>query len=481
MRTNCWYFILPGIILLPIETTARSIWTESFSIPEKGTWGGADGASVYTDMRGIDQWTLNTDGCSFTAENDYVKTVSTSGGRLEALDCDGEAVWRSEWIRITGERNVSCRLVARETGSGANVTRKYVHVFYRLNNGPELLFETNGSNEGNWGEAELSQAGMEADSLQLVIRLNSSYASDKVIVDEIRVEGADPPLLPENLAAAGDVLINEILFNPYPDADDFLEVVNVSGKSLRTDHLFVASRGTDGNLKQIHPFTNYADYLTPDGYLLLSENPDTLSLIYPEACPENFLCVDLPAWANNDGVAVLVDDSLNVIDELSYSSKMHHPLLVDENGVSLERKSLLSATADAENWTSAAAASGFATPGCPNSMREDPASVSNSFSLEPKVISPNNDGYNDFTSLHFELSEPESFVNLLIFDASGRLVDQPLKNVTIGQITDLTWDGKRSDGQQLVAGIYVFYIELTNLKGERKVFKECCTIVYKII
>ncbi|RKD92507.1 T9SS type B sorting domain-containing protein [Mangrovibacterium diazotrophicum] len=480
MKAKSWYFLLLGIILFTIDTYGRPIWFENFEIAEKGYWGDDDGLTIHADLSGITKWFLNVDNCSFTASNDYVKTVSTSGGRFEALDCDGEAVWTSEWIRISGESSVSCKLTTRETGSGKTETSKYIHVFYRLDDGPEQLFEINGISAGNWGEAVVEQTGLQGDSLQIVIRLNTSYASDKIIVDDILVESQEPPLLPENLAAAGDLLINEILFNPYPDCDDFVEVVNVSNKELRTDHLFIASRDSDGNLKQVNSFSAFADYLAPGAYLLLCEKPDSLPFIYPQNCAENFMSSELPSMPNDGGVVALVDDSLNVIDELIYDAKMHHPSIADEEGISLERRSVKLPTSEWENWTSAASVVGFATPGCPNSMLELDFQT-NSVTFEPDVISPNNDGYNDFTNLHFELSEPEWLLNVLIFDVSGRLIDQPQKNVTIGQTADLNWQGQRSDGELLAAGIYVFYIELTNLRGERKVFRKSCTIVNKIM
>lgn len=481
MKAFSWYFLLAGMFLLSIETNGRSLWVESFQTPNKGSWGDEDGVTVHTDLDGIENWTLNTEACTFTASGDYVKTVGTSGGRFEAVDCNGEAVWRSSWIPIGGFENIRCSLVVRETGSGANTANKYVHVFYRVNGGEEQPFDSNGISEGNWGEAAASLENLQGDSLQLVIRLNTTYASDKVIVDDILVESVDPPLLPENLAAAGDVLINEVLFNPYPDADDFVEIVNVSEKELRTDHLFIASRDGNGELKQIVRLTEFAEYWLPGGYLLLSEKPDTLTLIYPTSCSENFVRTDLPTLANDAGAVVLVDDSLQVIDEFRYSSAMHHPLLANEDGVSLERRSLTQATELDENWTSAASLAGFATPGCPNSAAENSEETAVSVSIVPDVISPNNDGYNDAAALQFSLPESAWVVNLKIFDASGHLVESWLNNETLGQRTQLSWNGCRSDGSLLPVGVYVFWIELNNLKGDRKLYRKTVTVVDRIM
>ncbi|WP_372645746.1 hypothetical protein, partial [Ancylomarina sp.] len=46
------------------------------------------------------EWTLNTDACTIEA-GDYVKVVDTGNTRLEAVDCDGEAIWYSPSIDIS--------------------------------------------------------------------------------------------------------------------------------------------------------------------------------------------------------------------------------------------------------------------------------------------------------------------------------------------------------------------------------------------
>ena len=95
MKAKSCYFLLLAIILLTIDTEAHPIWSENFTVSNQGYWGDEDGVSVHSDFSGITGWTLNVDNCTFSAAGDYVKTVSTSGGRFEAVDCDGEAVWRS--------------------------------------------------------------------------------------------------------------------------------------------------------------------------------------------------------------------------------------------------------------------------------------------------------------------------------------------------------------------------------------------------
>lgn len=481
MKANSCYFLLLGFILLTNDTLGRPIWFESFTTAEKGYWGDEDGETVHRDLEGIGRWLLDVGDCVFTSADDYVRTVGTSGGRLEARDCDGEAVWTSEWITISSYDSIAVSMLLKETGSGKTEASKYMQAFYRLDGGAPLLLAENGSVAGNWGEALAYQGGLQGDSLQLLVRMKTNYASDKLILDEVLVELLEPEAQAENLAEAGDVLVNELLFNPRGDAPDFVELVNVSGKELRLDHLFLASRTDEGELKQVQRLATWAEYFYPNSYLALCEQVDTLLELYPTACTENLWPCELPTFNNDDGVVVLLNDSLDVIDEFYYAAQMHKALLQDENGVSLERKSLFAASNDRENWTSASSLAGFATPGCPNSMRQEEDRATTELYFDPDVISPNNDGYRDFTTIRIQLPQPDWLVNIRLFDASGFLLEQTLKNATVGADFNFPWQGNLQNGEALPNGIYVFYIELNNLNGERKVFRKTCTIVNRLM
>ena len=482
MGTNYWLFLLLLANFLTIESYGDSVWTENFDIPNKGIWGDEDGVSTHTDMEGIKQWSLETSECSFTAGNDYVKTVSTSGGRFEALDCDGEAIWRSQWISIRNLRNVSCQLTASETGSGATATSKYIHAYFRVDNQPEQLFETNGQNSGNWGEAVASQTGLSGDSLQIVVRLNSCYASDKVIVDQVMVQADTPPIDPLNLAAIGDILISEVLFNPQPYGSDFVELYNSSQKTIRLDHLFTASKSDEGEILSVSPITSTESYLLPGSYLLLSEDTANILLHYPTACTDNFLQVEqLPAMSDAEGLILLVNDSSEIIDEMNYSSTMHHPFLADEEGVSLERLSFSEAGTNPGNWISAAASAGYATPGCPNSNTTTELSESEEIILQPGIFSPNHDGYNDLLNISYSFTRPDFMASVTIFNSRGNVINKLIKQETSGQKGTWNWSGQQDDGSQAHPGIYVIYIELTTPQGNVKRIRKSCTLTDRLL
>jgi hypothetical protein len=205
---------------------AQEIWRETFTVPNKGIWGGENGV-IQIDFSGITTWTLEYDEVKLQDASDYAKTVTTSGGRFEVVDIFGEVIWRSATIEIAEYIKVDIKLNASETGSNTNTNLKYLKAFYQLDNGVEVPFEINGENRGNWGSAIADQKGLVGEKLQIVVRMANDYSADKVILDEVIVIAEEKPLEP---IQPGDILISEILFNPVAGGSDYVEIYNNSGK-----------------------------------------------------------------------------------------------------------------------------------------------------------------------------------------------------------------------------------------------------------
>ena len=99
-------------------------------------------------------------------------------------------------------------------------------------------------------------------------------------------------------------------------------------------------------------------------------------------------------------------------------------IILDEEGVSLERISTDGTSNDSDNWISASENCGFATPGLPNSQSFKGIVGAEVFNFSSDYFSPNGDGINDFWNLdgisidHF----PNTVV--YIFDRYGRLLKE---------------------------------------------------------
>jgi flagellar hook assembly protein FlgD len=119
---------------------------------------------------------------------------------------------------------------------------------------------------------------------------------------------------------------------------------------------------------------------------------------------------------------------------------------------------------------------GFGTPGYPNSQLMGDAQLQGQVAINPAVFSPDNDGFNDFAVIDFQLPTPGFVANIRIFDANGQLVRHLAQNATLTTAGRFRWDGLDDKLNKLPMGIYVVLTELFNLQGKTKKFKQAVTL-----
>jgi hypothetical protein len=222
-------------------------------------------------------------------------------------------------------------------------------------------------------------------------------------------------------------------------------------------------------------------YLKPGEFLACTKDPTILALQYISSNQASFCAMkSFPSYSDDAGTVVLLNDSLEVLDEFSYSAKIHSRFLAEEEGVSLERISLEKPTSDRSNWASGAASVGFSTPGLPNSQAESETEIQDEITPEPKAFSPNGDSYNDELSIKFRLSKPGYIANVRIFDSIGKQVKFLVKNQSLAQEGNWLWDGKSESGQRLNIGVYIILVEVFDQEGHTKIFKKTCTLTDRL-
>ncbi|MEI8206958.1 MAG: hypothetical protein WCG03_08785 [Kiritimatiellales bacterium] len=169
---------------------AATLWQEDFS---GYTNVGITGLGPTNYPGGTTNWSIDVVACATLTPGsgnvaDCFMAVSTSGGRMEAVNVDGEAVWFSAVINISGYTNVSLSVATSETGSSTS-TNKYVKLFYRLDSGAEIAFAVNPVSLGNWTNTTAAQSNLYGSTVQIVARMNNPNAGDKSILDGITVSG----------------------------------------------------------------------------------------------------------------------------------------------------------------------------------------------------------------------------------------------------------------------------------------------------
>jgi hypothetical protein len=258
---------------------------------------------------------------------------------------------------------------------------------------------------------------------------------------------------------AGEVVINEILFNPRTNAVDFVELLNRSDKYVDVQGWQLGLEKPDSTVDQ-ELISNSAYVLAPGQLLLLTTRPDIVQSQYPTSAePAAFLgMVNFPTYPDDAGIVVVYDAQNNLLDRYAYSDDQHLKLLDDLNGVSLERIRADGPSA-AGNFHSAASSAGYGTPGRRNSQVQEDFG-GRQFSVAPEVFTPDEDGQQDFTTINYVLNSPGYAASVTIYDAQGRLARRLVRNETLATSGFFQWNGVTDKGQKAAVGYYVLLIEL---------------------
>jgi len=118
----------------------------------------------------------------------------------------------------------------------------------------------------------------------------------------------------------------------------------------------------------------------------------------------------------------------------------------------------------------------YGTPTYKNSQYRLDAAVKGDISVSPEIISPDNDGIDDFATIDYAFPEPGYVTTITIFDAAGRPVRYLQRNALSGIKGYYRWDGLGEKNQQLPVGIYIIYTEVFTLNGKTKKFKNIVVI-----
>ena len=286
--------------------------------------------------------------------------------------------------------------------------------------------------------------------------------------------------LPEN-AAASDVVINEILFNPRSDASDYVELYNRSKKIIDVSKLYIANRSNTRSISSSKKISEKPFYLFPGDYIVITEDADALQKTYLVKQLSKVLTIaSMPSFADDKGTVVLADVNGSVIDEVAYADDWHFGLIKDAEGIALERIDPDKPSQNANNWHSAASTAGYGTPTYRNSQYNQTETSNAVIEITPKVFSPDNDGFEDLATIQYKLEETGYVANISIYDATGKLVRHLVKNATLSLSGSWKWDGLNEKGQKLPVGTYIVYTEMFNLQGKKKSFKNVVVLARKL-
>lgn len=252
---------------------------------------------------------------------------------------------------------------------------------------------------------------------------------------------------------SGELVINEVLFDPNTDGADFIELLNRSPDTLELSFTLCRFRDQRTDLRS-SPIVIFE----PGAYICLTS--DTLALRSQHPNATHMVEMQLPPMNNDEGIILLIDAKNRVLDSIYYHEDFHFSLLNDVEEVSLERI-VYDHDDFSRVWHSASGNVHYATPGSMNSQALDTHS---DVLIASRSFSPDNDGYNDLLSI--QVSEGSgSVLNAIVFNLRGQFIERIINNELTPATGVLHWDGILDDGSKLPIGHYILYLESFDTLG----------------
>ena len=331
------------------------------------------------------------------------------------------------------------------------------------------------------GPAVASAAPVAPDFRQVDLTLGAPLSASRPATLTVQtatdcVGNASGPLqsatfaLPEP-AQPGDVVVNEVLFNPRVGAVDFVELLNRSGRFINLQGFQISNNlGTSTSTRV---FSTEPYVLAPGQLVAGTPSSDIIATQYPTSYePSALLSAPLPTLDDNAGTVQVLDNRGSLIDQFDYTKSLHLSLLSTQEGVSLERIRA-SGPSQGSNFHSAASAVGGATPGQPNSQAQDAPGGNQDLTVEPEVFTPDDDGQQDFATLTYHLDQPGFAASVTVYDALGRLTRHLVRNQTLPVSGFVQWDGLDDKGRKAAVGYYILHVELFRPNtGEKREYKK---------
>lgn len=284
--------------------------------------------------------------------------------------------------------------------------------------------------------------------------------------------------LPEPVAA-GDVVINEVLYDPVTGGSDFVELYNRSNKTLSVAGWMLAnvSSGVVGAGQAI---TANSYILLPGEFVLITENAVSTAALYPQSHTDRFIETDMPSYNNGNGSVVLLAPDGTQLDRFNYDDDLHFALVNKPEGFSLERVSPDRPTSDNTNWQTASDVAGRATPGFWNSQYSRTAEASGEMSIDPAIFSPDNDGFQDVLTIAYRFEQAGFAGTMTVHDLAGREVRRLMDNQLLGSEGAISWDGITDDASKARMGPYIVVFEVFDLDGNTELYKKTVTLAHRL-
>ncbi len=254
------------------------------------------------------------------------------------------------------------------------------------------------------------------------------------------------------------VIINEIMFEPDEGKSEYFELLNISGNPVELGGwLFEEGSGKTFPL-------SFGSKILPKGEYFLVASDSSVFADFPYlANSENITVLNSASLnlSNSTDEIVISDIFGNTIDSISYNSDWHNSQITITKNNSLERINPFVNSNDPSNWSTCVFPEG-GSPLKQNSIFTGSVSTSSKMEVSPNPFSPDNDGFEDFTVISYNLTQTVMQIRVRIFDSKGRKVRTIVNNKPTGAKGEIIFDGLDDNGNPLRIGIYIVLLEALN-------------------
>lgn len=320
---------------------------------------------------------------------------------------------------------------------------------YDFRNGiiDSVIYKSTWQNKKGFSIERISIAAPSNDSTNWIISLDNFHATP----------GKQNSVLDIISYNKNDVVINEIMFDPDIDNTEYIELYNPTNDTINLGGWRFKESSKE------YRFLDTSFYLLPHNYFLIAADSILLEKYNYLNNEKNKSILNVSDFGLSiSGELILLKDAKgNVIDSVLYSDKWHNRNFNNTKNKSLERINPLLSSNAPSNWNTSVDAVG-GTPAKQNSIFTENQNRESKISISPNPFSPDNDGFEDYTIINYNLVNTTSQIRIRIYDNKGRLVRTLANNQASGSNGSIIFDGLDDDGNTLRMGIYIVLLEALN-------------------
>lgn len=422
------------------------------SVPYRSTWGGANGMS----LERIDSAGLADDSTNWRSSAD---TGGTCGRRNSRARRDMDAgIAQATLSADSSDVEITVKNYGLHTAENIFVTAQIDSV---AGDAGDLGAWVTTLIPGNTGTMHVPIHGLPAGDniISIAARVDGDEQAENDRVS-IHLRGSIP---------ARSLIINELMFAPRTGGSEYVELVNAGPSPVNL--LGCRLSGS------VSPSTHKADTLViatvpmviaSGEYALIAA--DTMIFAgFPLVSSAGHLLLQHKSslgLGNDSDIVVIADARGSMVDSVRYTSAWHSPNVHSGTGIALEKINPRLTSTERLSWASSVAGAG-GTPDATNSVFTllniftgrpvEPSEAS--LEAAPNPFSPDGDGFEDFTMLHYTLPFEASTYALRMFSITGRMVRALVNTGRASHEGTIAWDGRDEEGVPLPLGAYIALLD----------------------